>query len=243
MAFTTPKTYVVGAVLPAADLNTYERDNIRYLKGLDGEIVLSDYVDFPSTAQGDIFYHDGTKLARLAAGTSGYVLKTQGASANPIWAGGISKVIRKAATESVNNSSTLQNDDDFLLTLGANEVWLVELTLLLQDAGSIPDMKFGWSYPVGCTISWGAIAKDTGAASGSGWMQTSAIATDPSAISVQTDVLTTGTTNVTSGAILRAIVVNGSNAGTLNFQWAQNTAAVQNSSILINSCMVAYIMT
>ena len=39
-----------------------------------------------SDAQGDVLYHDGTDYTRLAAGTSGYYLKTQGTSANPVWA-------------------------------------------------------------------------------------------------------------------------------------------------------------
>ena len=86
MGWTTPATWVVGAILTAAQLNTQVRDNERYLKGTDGEVVLEDYIDFPLTAQGDVFYHNGTKLARLAAGTSGYVLKTAGASNNPAWA-------------------------------------------------------------------------------------------------------------------------------------------------------------
>jgi hypothetical protein len=37
-------------------------------------------------AQGDVFYYDGANVVRLAAGTSGDVLQTQGAGANPIWA-------------------------------------------------------------------------------------------------------------------------------------------------------------
>jgi hypothetical protein len=37
-------------------------------------------------AQGDVFYYDGTNVVRLAAGTNGYVLQTQGAGADPIWA-------------------------------------------------------------------------------------------------------------------------------------------------------------
>tara|TARA_R100000963_G_scaffold28814_1_gene19862 strand:- start:196 stop:963 length:768 start_codon:yes stop_codon:yes gene_type:complete len=39
-----------------------------------------------SDAQGDVLYHDGTDYTRLAAGTSGHFLKTQGTSANPVWA-------------------------------------------------------------------------------------------------------------------------------------------------------------
>lgn len=38
-----------------------------------------------SAAQGDILYFDGTNWVRLAAGTAGYLLKTQGAGANPAW--------------------------------------------------------------------------------------------------------------------------------------------------------------
>tara|TARA_R100001594_G_C4020685_1_gene259049 strand:- start:173 stop:1216 length:1044 start_codon:yes stop_codon:yes gene_type:complete len=39
-----------------------------------------------SDAQGDVMYYNGTDWARLAAGTSGHFLKTQGTSANPAWA-------------------------------------------------------------------------------------------------------------------------------------------------------------
>lgn len=39
-----------------------------------------------SFSQGDIVYFNGTNLVRLAAGTSGHYLKTQGAGANPTWA-------------------------------------------------------------------------------------------------------------------------------------------------------------
>lgn len=41
-----------------------------------------------SDAQGDIMYYDGTNWVRLAAGTNGHFLKTQGAGANPVWAAG-----------------------------------------------------------------------------------------------------------------------------------------------------------
>lgn len=36
--------------------------------------------------QGDVLYHNGTNWAKLAAGTSGHFLKTNGAAANPAWA-------------------------------------------------------------------------------------------------------------------------------------------------------------
>ena len=39
-----------------------------------------------SDAQGDVLYYNGSDYARLAAGTSGEFLKTQGSGANPVWA-------------------------------------------------------------------------------------------------------------------------------------------------------------
>ena len=52
-----------------------------------------------SYAQGDVLYHNGTVLTRLAAGTSGQFLKTQGAAANPVWAAvsGVSGTINEIA--------------------------------------------------------------------------------------------------------------------------------------------------
>ena len=38
-----------------------------------------------SDAQGDVMYYNGTDWVRLAAGTSGQVLRTNGAGANPAW--------------------------------------------------------------------------------------------------------------------------------------------------------------
>jgi tellurite resistance-related uncharacterized protein len=37
-------------------------------------------------AQGDVFYHNGSNIVKLAAGTNGHYLQTQGAGANPQWA-------------------------------------------------------------------------------------------------------------------------------------------------------------
>jgi hypothetical protein len=53
-------------------------------------------------AQGDVLYHNGSNLVKLAAGTSGQYLKTQGAGANPLWAdivSGSSFVAHKNGTD------------------------------------------------------------------------------------------------------------------------------------------------
>ena len=49
-----------------------------------GVVTVTD-LTIASEAQGDVLYFDGTNWVRLAPGTSGKYLKTQGASSNPIW--------------------------------------------------------------------------------------------------------------------------------------------------------------
>ena len=49
-----------------------------------GVVSVSD-LTITSEAQGDVLYNNGTNWVRLAPGTSGQFLKTQGAAANPVW--------------------------------------------------------------------------------------------------------------------------------------------------------------
>jgi hypothetical protein len=57
------------------------------------ENTLTQILDFVgSAAQGDILYRNAADWVRLAAGTSGQLLKTAGAGANPLWADVISTI-------------------------------------------------------------------------------------------------------------------------------------------------------
>jgi hypothetical protein len=65
------------------------------------ECTLSEVLDFiGSAAQGDILYRGASAWARLGAGTSGQVLKTQGAAANPTWSSWTFEIPFSAATGS-----------------------------------------------------------------------------------------------------------------------------------------------
>ena len=46
------------------------------------------FIDLASAAQGDVLYYNGTSYVRLAPGTSGQVLVSGGAGANPSWGSG-----------------------------------------------------------------------------------------------------------------------------------------------------------
>ena len=79
MAYVTPSTALTGDLIAAADWNKNTVDNPIALR--TGAIAIT------SQAANDVIYaSSATQLARLAAGTSGEVLTTQGAGSAPIWA-------------------------------------------------------------------------------------------------------------------------------------------------------------
>lgn len=77
--------------LQGADISISAEDTVGLLSdGTNWHLISSTSaatdLKLPSQAQGDTLYFNGTIWTRLAAGTSGYFLKTQGAGANPTWA-------------------------------------------------------------------------------------------------------------------------------------------------------------
>tara|TARA_B100001996_G_scaffold9844_1_gene8299 strand:- start:3033 stop:3662 length:630 start_codon:yes stop_codon:yes gene_type:complete len=77
------------------------------------------------TTHGDILFRDSTGVQRLAAGTSGQVLQTKGASADPIWADatGIQWTTKNANFTAVSGGAYIANTGDvgaFTMTLPAN---------------------------------------------------------------------------------------------------------------------------
>ena len=70
--------------------NGIDPTSIVYTSGIGSTVqgydaLLADIAGI-SFSQGDVIYHDGSNLVRLAAGTDGYALTTHGAGANPTWA-------------------------------------------------------------------------------------------------------------------------------------------------------------
>jgi len=51
----------------------------------EGKYREIELVDAEDLAQGDILYHDGTKLVRLAKGTAGQTLKMNAGATAPEW--------------------------------------------------------------------------------------------------------------------------------------------------------------
>ena len=65
----------------------------------------------PTTTRGDIIFRGASANQRLAAGTSGYWLKTLGSSADPVWAEINTSGHILGVTELINNTRTSRNNE------------------------------------------------------------------------------------------------------------------------------------
>jgi hypothetical protein len=111
------------------------RTNLGLAVGSDVQAFHARLADLSGAAwaQGDVIYHNGTNLVRLAAGTSGHFLKTQGAGLNPLWAavaGGLTSPVaiadggtgQTAQTAAFNALSPLTTRGDVLTRDATNNI-------------------------------------------------------------------------------------------------------------------------
>lgn len=130
-------------------------------------------------------------------------------------------VVRKTADEIVNNSDVLQDDDELKANVQANEVSFVTLILEALSA-SLTNLKIAFAVPVGATIvelldtfhAFGAEADGTGA-------------------------IAIGSMSGTAKAWRSYwLYRGGANAGTLQFQWAQNAVTAENTTVKAGSHLI-----
>lgn len=136
-------------------------------------------------------------------------------------AGGGMSLIVKEADETVNNSAALQNDDELLFAVAANEVWQFE-GVLFVSAQTTEDFKLTFTGPTGAVGAFGAKSTDI-AASNAG---TTSLGNAVSLIVANN-----------AGIIVHfwGGIHNGANAGNLTLQWAQDTAAGVNTTVRAGS--------
>ena len=129
-------------------------------------------------------------------------------------------IVRKSADEAVTNSTTLQNDDDLLLAVGANDVWSIYMVLLHYcDTVDSSDLDYAFTVPSGGSIEGLPM---------SGY-------TVPVDMTVEDEL---GTTTSRRYHHFFALYTGGGTAGNLQLQWAQNVATGAETKILANSFMI-----
>lgn len=116
----------------------------------------------------------------------------------------------KSADETVNNSATLQNDNDLAVDVEANGVYSLHL-YLVYSSGATPDFKIDFTAPSGTTFEASFFDYNGGSFA---WGATSALGS----------VTGLAGTGANAPFILRATVFVGGTAGTVQLRWAQNTA-------------------
>jgi len=132
--------------------------------------------------------------------------------------------VRKASDETVNNTATLQNDDELVAAVLANATYEVFLRLIV-NSGTTPDFKYAFTVPASATGSaqlYTGSNPDTAASSLQG----------PASITATGAASGVGADQV---IIVQGILIVAATPGNLQFQWAQNTATVANSSVKANS--------
>lgn len=140
--------------------------------------------------------------------------------------GTTSTIVRKTAGQSVASSTVLVNDTHFSFAVAANDIWVVDAYADIT-MGVTGQIKVAMTVPSGATLNLDGLLAGAGTAA-YGNTQTSG-----TAIALVT-VLTAGILHV------HACIVNSTNAGTVQLQWAQNSSDVTNTTLLINSFMIAH---
>jgi hypothetical protein len=132
-------------------------------------------------------------------------------------------IARKTADESVTSSTVLQSDDHLFLTVGANEVWLLQLFFIWTSTAA--DGKMSWQFPSGEMFTalnaftsggvWGSIAQHTASDTG----QVTVLGTAKRAFS------------------MNAWYLGGGTGGTVTLRWAQNASSGTPTTIHTNSTL------
>ncbi len=142
-------------------------------------------------------------------------------------------VDKSSGDETVNNSSTLQNDDDLLFPIGTTGTWLFEFTIWFHGAANA-DIKFAITVPANALLCWSHMV----------------VTDDSVSVVASTAVVASGTPKVMScvGAgegnaqmmIIRGWVKSIDTAGNVQLQWAQTTPQESNTIVMAESHLMAH---
>ena len=134
-------------------------------------------------------------------------------------------IVRKTSDES-DATGVLQNDDNLLLAVSANEIWQFRLNLLVV-AASTTDFQCRLTFPSG-SISGLVFSSTAGAP----------LIEDISATASPSDTASVSTTSTVSNHVLiEGVLSNGGTPGNLQLQWSGQTAV--SATVKANSTLWA----
>jgi len=134
-AWSSSTAYVVDDVVESGG-NTYVciaastnnvPPNATYWELMAQKGVDADLFSISGTVQGDIYYNNGSAIARLAPGTSGQVLQTGGTGANPSWTTMSSDVVKVGSGTFSGSTSQIDIDGYFSSTYRIYKLFISNL--------------------------------------------------------------------------------------------------------------------
>lgn len=189
MAWTNPAVIPAGSPVTESWQQTVIVDN------------LNETAPAKATAANDIFRASAANaIARIATGLVG------GNVAN--W-----KHVPKAADESVATSTTFQDDDDLVLAVLANEIWIIEYHLVMVSP-TAADFKFQITVPTAGVGNGHAAGENAAGTFGFNYF------TEASSVSLRSQ---SGTAEPLP--VIQFVYTGDANAGNVTLQWAQNAAS------------------
>ena len=222
-----------GDVASASNLNQYKeslegaRDFVPILWATANNNIIMRVGDAAGANYFDI--QDYAGVSQFKVDSNGNITTTQTLTST--------KPMRLLADISVANTTTLADITGLSFAIGANEIWALDI-VLLTVAGSVGDMKFGWTYPASCTMRWGnrgdaadnAGNDPTGAAMPTSHNWDGPITWTPAFSGHGADIVPRN---------LYALVTNGANAGTLQLQFSQLASDATATYVKADSYIIA----
>jgi len=142
-------TFPSGAIVGTTDSQT-----------LTNKTLTSPVVNVGSDAQGDIYYRNASGIfTRLAAGTAGQLLQTQGAGANPAWAGFDMAAVYNSGNQAVsdNTNTVLAFDSEDIDTNTMHDPSTNNSRITIKTAGKYEigfKIMFAASNATGFRYGW-----------------------------------------------------------------------------------------
>jgi hypothetical protein len=132
--------------------------------------------------------------------------------------------VRKSADETVNNTATLQADDQLVLPVAASVTYRFMLRLIV-NTNATADFKMQFTFPSGTTMSYDAFTGSNPDTAASSLQGPSTQAT----ISAFSGVAADQTLHIVG------MIITSTTAGSMGLTWAQNTANVSDTIVKTNS--------
>jgi len=222
-----------GDVATAGNLNQYKealegsRDFVPILWATANNNIIMRVGDAAGANYFDI--QDYAGVSQFKVDSDGTITTTQTLTST--------KTLRAPSDVSVISTTVMANVTGLALPLLANEVWALDM-VLITETDTTADIKFGWTYPTGCTMRWGnrGDAADNAGDDplGAGMSTThnwdGPITWTPAFSGHSTDDVPRS---------LYALVTNGVNAGTLQLQFSQNSSVATNTYVREQSFIIA----